>query len=431
MNLKSQTFLKKKFNISDSLLRVAASCEKDLYETYASIDSVSEYNQLKILKAMQNKGLSESHFGGTTGYGYDDRGREVLEAIYSEIFGCEDSLVRSQIVSGTHAIALCLYGVLRPGDELLSVTGSPYDTLAEVIGLRGRGSGSLKELGISYRQVELSEDGRSIDYEGIKEAVNANTRMVIIQKSRGYSWRSTLKSDDIAAIVKCVKSRNEDTVVMVDNCYGEFVEEREPTEAGADLVAGSLIKNPGGGLCRTGGYVAGKAKYVSMAACRLTAPGIGKKGGATLGLTGQFCQGLFLAPGVVAASLKAAAFCSLFMSKLGFEVSPKPEEKRGDVIQAVKFKSEEQLIAFCQGIQMGAPVDSFVTPQPSEMPGYESKVIMAAGTFVQGASIEQSCDAPIRPPFTAYVQGGLTLEHARAGIIIAAQNLINKGLLAV
>lgn len=430
MNSKTQAFLKDKFNISDNLLKVAVSCEKDLHEAYASIDSVSEYNQLKILKAMQNEGLSESHFGGTTGYGYNDRGREVLEAIYSEVFECEDSLVRSQIVSGTHAVALCLYGVLRPGDELLSVTGSPYDTLAEVIGLRGRGNGSLKELGVGYRQVELLSDG-SIDYEGIKEAVNANTRMVIVQKSRGYSWRNALKVDDIAGIVKCVKSKNQDTVVMVDNCYGEFVEESEPTGVGADLAAGSLIKNPGGGLCRTGGYVAGKEKYVSMAACRLTAPGIGKEGGATLGLTGQFCQGLFLAPRVVAESLKAAVFCARIMSRLGFEVSPKPEEKRGDVVQAVRFESEEQLVAFCQGIQMGAPVDSFVVPQPWEMPGYENKVIMAAGTFVQGSSIEQSCDAPIKHPFTAYVQGGLTLEYARTGIIVAAQNLINKGLLTI
>lgn len=420
-------FLKNEFGISENVIEVSRQAEKDSKKIIDGIDLIKEYNQLKVIKAMQNNNLSDSHFGGTTGYGYDDRGREVLDAVYADIFKAEDALVRHQIVAGTHALALCLFGNLRPGDELLSVTGKPYDTLEEVIGIRGENAGSLKEFGVSYRQVDLNEKGE-IDFEKIRTAVSEKTKMVLIQRSRGYCWRPSLKIDQIEKAVSLIKNVKNDVIVLVDNCYGEFVEEREPVEAGADLVAGSLIKNPGGGLAPTGGYIAGKEQYVKNAAYRLTTPGLGKKVGSTLGHNRLLFQGLFLAPHVVAESLKGTIFCSALMYRLGFETSPLPDEKRSDIIQAIKFNNAEHLIAFCQGIQKGSPVDAYVTPQPWDMPGYDCPVIMAAGAFIQGSSIELSADAPIKPPYIAYMQGGLVYEHVKLGIMISVQMMVEKGI---
>lgn len=420
--------LKKEFGISEAVVDLSLSIEKDIRKITEEIEKTREYNQLKVIRAMQLKNVSDTHFSGTTGYGYDDRGREVIDEVYSEVFKSEDALVRQQIVAGTQALAICMYGNLRPGDELLAVTGKPYDTLEEVIGIRGSGGGSLKEFGITYNQVELLEDGTP-DLEGIAKAINKNTKMALIQRSRGYAWRPSLTIDDIEIIIKQIKSVKKDVIVMVDNCYGEFVEDREPTEVGADIMAGSLIKNPGGGLAPTGGYVVGKEEYVAKTAYRLTTPGLGKKVGATLGNNRLFMQGLFLAPHVVAESIKGAVFCAAIMEKLGFNTSPKPADKRSDIIQAIKFGNPDSLIAFCQGIQKGSPVDAFVTPQPWEMPGYDSPVIMAAGAFIQGSSIELSADAPIKPPYTAYMQGGLVFEHVKIGVMISIQMMIDKGII--
>lgn len=430
MNYKSLSFLKNEFGISDEVLKISNVAEKDIREIVDGIDQIKEYNQIKVIKAMQDQKLSDSHFSGTTGYGYDDRGREVLDAVYAGVFKAEDALVRHQIVSGTHALALCLYGNLRPGDELLSVTGKPYDTLEELIGIRGEGGGSLKEFGISYKQVDLLSDG-TIDLSGIKNSISDNTHMILIQRSRGYCWRPSIKIDEIKRAIEHIRSIKKDVIVLVDNCYGEFVEEREPVEIGADLAAGSLIKNPGGGLAPAGGYIAGKEKYVANAAYRLTTPGLGKKVGSTLGHSRLMFQGLFLAPHVVAESLKGAIFCSALMNKLGFETSPEVDAERGDIIQAIKFNNPDSLIAFCQGIQKGSPVDAYVMPQPWDMPGYDSPVIMAAGTFVQGSSIELSADAPIKPPYIAYMQGGLVYEHVKLGIMIAVQMMVDRGIFKI
>lgn len=427
MNFKSQNLLKTEFGITESVIKISNMAEKDIKETLEDIDCIKEYNQIKVIKAMQKNNLSDSHFAGTTGYGYDDRGRDVLDAVFADVFKAEDALVRHQIVSGTQALALCMFGNLRPGDELLSVTGKPYDTLEEVIGIRGEGGGSLKEFGISFKQVNLLIDG-GIDLNGIKEALNEKTRMVLIQRSRGYEWRPSIKIDEIERTIKYIKSINPDLIVLVDNCYGEFVEEKEPIEAGADLAAGSLIKNAGGGLAPTGGYIVGKESYVKKAAYRLTSPGLGKKVGASLGHNRLLFQGLFMAPHVVAESLKGAVFCAALMKRLGFETSPLIAEKRGDIIQAIKFNDPDSLIAFCQGIQKGSPVDSYVLPQPWDMPGYDSPVIMAAGAFIQGASIELSADAPIKPPYIAYMQGGLVYEHVKLGVLISIQMMIEKGI---
>lgn len=427
MNFKSQSILKSEFGINESVIKISTMVEKEIKEIWEEIDAVKEFNQYKVIKAMQKNNLSDSHFPGTTGYGYDDRGREVLDAVFAEIFKAEDALVRHQIVSGTQALALCMFGNLRPGDELLSVTGKPYDTLEEVIGIRGTDNGSLKEFGITFRQVDLRPDG-DIDLNAIKETIGENTKMVLIQRSRGYEWRASIKIDAIAEAIQWIKSIKNDVIVLVDNCYGEFVEEKEPIEVGADLVAGSLIKNAGGGLAPTGGYIVGKEKYVKNAAYRLTSPGLGKKVGASLGHNRLLFQGLFLAPHVVSESLKGAVFCAGIMKKIGFETSPLQAEKRGDIIQAIKFNDPESLIAFCQGIQKGSPVDSYVLPQPWDMPGYDSPVIMAAGAFIQGSSIELSADAPIKPPYIAYMQGGLVLEHVKLGVLIALQMMIDKGI---
>ena len=417
MNIKSQGFLKDEFGISESVINISNMIESEIAHVMNDIDSIKEYNQIKVIKAMQSNRLSDSHFNGTTGYGYDDRGREVLDAVYADIFKAEDALVRHNFVSGTHALAVAMFGNLRPGDELLSVTGKPYDTLEEVIGIRGEGGGSLKEFGVSYRQVDLLGDC-SINFEGIKESINEHTRMALIQRSRGYAWRPSFKIEEIGRAIRFIKEIKEDIIILVDNCYGEFVEEMEPVEVGADLAVGSLIKNPGGGLATSGGYIVGKELYVKKAAFRLTTPGLGKKVGSTQGHNRLMFQGLFLAPHVVAESIKGAVFCSALMQKLGFETSPYTDEKRSDIIQAIKFNNPDSLIAFCQGIQKGSPVDAFVTPQPWEMPGYDSPVIMAAGAFVQGSSIELSADAPIKAPYIAYMQGGLVYEHVKLGVMI-------------
>ena len=410
--------------ISKEVFAFGTKIEEELKERFAKIDEIAEYNQLKVIHAMQASKVSEACLYGTTGYGYNDLGRDTLEQVYATCFGTEDALVRPQIACGTHALATALSGNLRPGDELLSPVGKPYDTLEEVIGIRPS-VGSLAEYGVTYRQVDLKEDG-SFDYEGIKNAINKKTKMVTIQRSKGYQTRPTLSVAKIGEAVAFVKNIRENIICMVDNCYGEFVETEEPTAYGADLIAGSLIKNPGGGLAPTGGYIAGKQKYVELCAYRLTSVGIGKEAGASLGFNRQMYQGLFMAPHVVSQALKAAVLCSAVFEKLGFEVDPKPNEIRHDIIQSIKFGDPDKVTAFCQGIQKGAPVDSFVTPEPWDMPGYSSQVIMAAGAFVQGASIELSADAPIKPPYIAYMQGGLTYESAKLGIMVAADKMIRK-----
>ncbi len=423
-----QDLLKKEFNIDFRVLECINSAQEEVKEEFRRIDAVKEYNQLRVIRAMQMNNLSDTHFPGTTGYGYDDKGRDVLDDVYKDVFKAEDALVRHQIVSGTHALALCLYGNLRPGDELLCVSGKPYDTLEEVIGIRGEGGGSLKEFGVTYSQVELLENGKP-DLDSIGKSINERTSMVLIQRSRGYEWRQSLLIEDIEKTVRFIKGIRKDLVVMVDNCYGEFVEDREPIEAGADLAAGSLIKNPGGGLAETGGYIVGTKACVNNAAYRLTTPGLGKKVGSSLGHNRLMFQGFFMAPHVVAESLKGAVLCSAVMKRLGFEISPDTADLRGDIIQAVKFNNPDSLIAFCQGIQKGSPVDSYVTPEPWDMPGYDSPVIMAAGAFIQGSSIELSADAPIKPPYIAYMQGGLVYEHVKLGIMIALQNMLNRQLI--
>lgn len=427
MDLKIREYLKQNFEIEEKIIELAEQAEKDAQKVFEKIDNIKQLNQLKVIKAMQDNKLSDSHFNGTTGYGYDDRGREVLDNVYANVFRAEDALVRHQIVSGTQALALCLFGNLRPGDELVAVTGKPYDTLEEVIGIRGENCGSLKEFGVKYKQVELKPDGRP-DLEQIRKVVSPSTKMAMLQRSRGYSWRDALCIEDIKKVIETIKSINSSIIIMVDNCYGEFVEEVEPIEVGADIIAGSLIKNPGGGLALTGGYIAGKRELVEQAAYRLTSPGLGKEVGASLGNNRLMFQGLFMAPHVVAESLKGAVFCAALMERAGFETLPSISAKRSDIIQAVKFNNEQSLIAFCQGIQKGSPVDSYVTPQPWDMPGYDSPVIMAAGAFVQGSSIELSADAPIKSPYIAYMQGGLVYEHVKLGNMIALQKLYSQGI---
>ena len=395
---------------------------------FQAIDENAEYNQLKVLKALQDNQVSEACLLGTTGYGYNDLGRDTLERVYASVFHTEDALVRPQITCGTHALALALMSNLRPGDELLSPVGKPYDTLEEVIGIRPS-KGSLQEYGISYRQVELMEDG-GFDYEGIRAAVNEKTRLVTIQRSKGYQTRPTLSVKKIGELIAFVKSLKPDVICMVDNCYGEFVERLEPSDVGADMVVGSLIKNPGGGLAPIGGYIAGRKECVENAAYRLTSPGLGREVGASLGILNAFYQGLFLAPAVTAGALKGAVFAANIYEKLGFRVVPDGKESRNDIIQAVEFGSPEGVIAFCEGIQAAAPIDSHVTPEPWDMPGYDSKVIMAAGAFVSGSSIELSADGPIKPPYAVYFQGGLTWQHAKFGILKSLQRLADKGIVS-
>lgn len=407
--------------ISKEVYEFGEKVEQSLKERFAEIDRRAEYNQLKVIRAMQENRVSAECFNISSGYGYSDLGRDTLEKVYASCFQAEDALVRPQITCGTHALALALMSNLRPGDELLSPVGKPYDTLEEVIGIRPS-KGSLAEYGVTYRQVDLLPDG-SFDYEGIKKAINDRTRLVTIQRSKGYAARRTLSVGQIGELISFIKKIKPDLICMVDNCYGEFVEEREPVEAGADMMVGSLIKNPGGGLAPIGGYIVGKKECVENAAYRLTSPGLGKEVGASLGVIQSFYQGLFLAPTVVSGALKGAIFAANIYEKLGFDVIPNAVESRHDIIQAVTFHNPDALIAFCEGIQAAAPVDSYVTPEPWDMPGYDSKVIMAAGAFVQGSSIELSADGPLKPPYTVYFQGGLTWYHAKLGILKSLQKL--------
>lgn len=412
--------------ISKEVYAYGQKIEAELKDRFDQIDETAEYNQLKVVQAMQKCRVSDIHFAGTSGYGYNDLGRDTLEEVYAEAFHTEAALVRPQITCGTHALAVALAGNLRPGDELLAISGKPYDTLEEVIGIRPS-SGSLLEYGITYRQVDLLPDDR-FDFEKIRLAMNERTRMVHIQRSKGYQTRRTLSVAEIGKAIAYVKSVNPDVICMVDNCYGEFVEQTEPTDVGADLCVGSLIKNPGGGLAPTGGYIAGKKKYVEHAAYRLTSPGLGKEVGATMGIIQSFYQGFFLAPTVTAGALKGAIFAANIYERLGFAVLPDGQESRHDIIQAITFGTPEGVIAFCRGIQAAAPVDSFVEPSPAPMPGYDSDVIMAAGAFVQGSSIELSADGPMKPPYAVYFQGGLTWEHAKFGILMSLQKLLEAGL---
>ena len=420
-------FIKDNFGISDKTLKLVSEAEESIKEQFKHIENICEINQLRVMKAFADNRVSDSHFVATTGYGYDDLGRDTLDRVYADIMGAEDALVRHNFISGTHTISTALFAVLRPNDILVSITGKPYDTLEELIGIQGEaGNGSLKDFGVKYVQIDLKHDGTP-DLEQIKFTLtHMNVKAVTIQRSKGYGWRPTYSAKDIGALIEFVKEISPETICIVDNCYGEFVETEEPTAYGADLIAGSLIKNPGGGLAPTGGYIAGKQKYVELCAYRLTSVGIGKEAGASLGFNRQMYQGLFMAPHVVSQALKAAVLCSAVFEKLGFEVDPKPNEIRHDIIQSIKFGDPDKVTAFCQGIQKGAPVDSFVTPEPWDMPGYSSQVIMAAGAFVQGASIELSADAPIKPPYIAYMQGGLTYESAKLGIMVAADKMLRK-----
>jgi len=427
--MQSKEYIKVNFGISEAVQTLAQKAQTLAATQCAKIEEIKELNQYKVIQAMQEYRVSETMFSGTSGYGYDDRGRDTLDQVYAKVFGAEAALVRSQIISGTQAIAICLFGILRPGMHMISATGKPYDTLEEVIGLRGTGSGSLKEFGISYKQVDLNN--QKIDLDQLERMIDQHTGLILLQRSRGYDWRNALSIDELKKACSRIKSIRKEIVILVDNCYGEFVDTLEPTAIGADLVAGSLIKNPGGGLALTGGYVAGKKEYVELAACRLTSPGLGSHVGPSLNQNRAFFQGLFMAPHIVGESLKGSVFCGQFMRLLGFPVSPDPEEPRGDMIQAIQLGKKELLIAFCQGIQKGSPVDSFVEPYPWDMPGYENQVIMAAGGFVQGASIELSADAPIKEPFIAYVQGGLVFEHVKLGLMIAVQNMLDEGLICL
>ncbi len=402
---------------------------QDLEERFKEIDKVAEFNQMKVIKAMQENRLSDIHFAATTGYGYNDMGRETLEKIYADVFKTEDALVRPQLISGTHALNIALSGNLRPGDGILSPVGKPYDTLEGVIGITPS-KGSLSEYGITYSQVDLLSDG-GFDWEGIKEALKDHIRLVTIQRSKGYLTRPTLSVKRIGELISFIKKLRPDVICMVDNCYGEFVDIVEPTQVGADLCVGSLIKNPGGGLAPIGGYIVGKREYVENAAFRLTAPGLGKEVGATLGVTAPLLQGLFLAPQVVSGALKGAIYAANIYERLGYSVLPNSHEDRFDIIQAVTLNSASAVIAFCKGIQAAAPVDSFVTPEPWAMPGYNCDVIMAAGAFIQGSSIELSADAPIKPPYTVFFQGGLTWHHAKYGIIMSVQKLYEAELLKI
>ncbi|NCB63875.1 MAG: hypothetical protein EOM52_09760 [Clostridia bacterium] len=398
--------------------------QADLSEQFARIDAIAETNTHRVLAAFQKHRVAESYFAGTTGYGYDDQGRDALDAIYADLFGTEDALVRIGFVNGTQAITTALFGALRPGDTLVSAIGAPYDTLLGVIGVSDKGPGSLKEYGVNYRQVELKDN--KPDVPGILEAVkDKSVKAVLIQRSKGYSTRASLSVEEIGAICHAVKEVNPNVATLVDNCYGEFVETSEPTHVGADLVVGSLIKNPGGGLAPTGGYLAGRRDLVEAASMRLTAPGIGRECGSTLGNNRLLYQGLFLAPHTVAQAVKTAVFGARIMELMGYRAEPSSEQVRHDIIQMIHFGEPEGLKRFCRGIQKGAPVDSYVTPEPWDMPGYDCQVIMAAGAFIQGASIELSADAPMREPYTAYLQGGITYESGKAGVLLAAQELLN------
>lgn len=407
-----------------NVLNFIANAEKEIDQILRQHDATALFNQNKVLSAMQHNRLAERHFASSTGYGYNDDGRELTEKVFAEIFGAEKALVRPSIVSGTHAISLVLYGVLRPGDNFMAITGRPYDTIYSNIGTDGKynGLGTLQDFGIGYKEVDLKEDN-SVDYEKIKELMDDNTKLIYIQRSTGYSLRDALTVEKIGEICSFIRTLDDDVIIFTDNCYGEFIEEKEPCEVGVDIIAGSLIKNPGGGLAQTGGYICGKEKYIDMIASRLTAPSIAYEVGATLGVTRSYLQGVFIAPSVVNNAIKGAILTSYLFEKLGFEVFPKFNSSRSDIIQAIVFKEKEKVISYCRTIQAASPVDSYVTPEPWDMPGYDDPVIMAAGNFIQGSSIELSADSPMRPPFVVYQQGGLTYEHVKIALYNAISEL--------
>lgn len=411
----------KEFGIKDDIIKLSKKVEEDLKPVFKEVEEVEEYNSLKVLSAFQKYNLSEMHFNGTTGYGYGDIGRDTIEEIFADIFKAEDSLVRTQFISGTHAISTLLFGILRPNDTLISISGKPYDTLEEVIGIV-ENSSSLKSYGVKYEQIELVND--DFDYKAIEERLKkGNVKLIEIQRSKGYSTRKTIDLEKVEKVIKLIKSIDKNIIVMIDNCYCEFVTKKEPIEVGADVVVGSLIKNLGGGIAPNGGYIAGRKDIVDLAAQRLTAPGLGKEVGPSLGINKQILQGLFFAPQVVASSLKTAIFASKMLEELGFNVEPRFNDKRADIVQTIEFNDKEKLIKFCQGIQAASPVDSNSVPMPWDMPGYTDQVIMAAGAFTQGSSIELSCDGPIRPPYIAFLQGGLTYGYGKLGILKAISKL--------
>jgi len=430
MNMDTFRLLTDNFGISQDVLRVINAAEEELTDTFKFADDVMAFNQYKVLKAFQENRVSGAHFSWNTGYGYNDAGREKLESVYADIFKAEAALVRPIIVNGTHALTLTLTGILRPGDELIYCTGKPYETLEEVIGIRGEGRGSLKDFGIKYKQIELNGDG-TIDFQSLKNAISDKTKMISLQRSTGYGFRRAITIKEIETWAGFVKSIDPGIVCMVDNCYGEFIDIKEPIEAGADVLAGSLIKNPGGGVTVGGGYIAGRNDLIEMISYRMTSPGIGRECGLMFGQSRAMFQGIFLSPKIVNAAVKGAMLCGKVFENLGFEVCPKPEDARSDIIESIKLGSKEAVIAFCEGIQLAAPIDSYVKPVPSDMPGYGDPVIMAAGAFIQGSSIELSADAPIREPYIVYFQGGLTYEHSKFGVIKALQSLYEKELITL
>jgi len=422
-------YLQKNMNIDERVIQLVKTTASELDVKFKNVDDIAALNQTKILHAMQSCRLSDTHFNNSTGYGYHDEGREVLERIFSHIFKTEAALVRPQLVSGTHAIASALFGNLRPHDELFSPVGKPYDTLESVIGIKPT-NGSLAEYGIKYTQVDLFPDG-GFDYDKIGTALMSKPKMVTIQRSKGYAWRPSLSIDQIRRLIHFIKMHSPQSIVFVDNCYGEFVEDKEPTEVGADLIAGSLIKNPGGGLAPGGGYIAGRADLVEAAANRLTAPGLGSHVGPSLGMIRTLMHGLFLAPQTVASGIKGAILAEAVFHRLGFNTLPSADDIRTDIVQAIELKTPENVLAFCAGIQKAAPVDAFVTPEAAPMPGYSDGVVMAGGTFIQGSSIELSADAPLRPPYHVYFQGGLTSAHAFTGIVFAVNEMVRKKLISI
>jgi cystathionine beta-lyase family protein involved in aluminum resistance len=430
MNKDTINILCKQFNLKEKVINYVIQKENELLKKsyFENIEIVKEYNQYKVIAAMQKAKLNATHFSWATGYGYDDIGREKVEKIYSYVFNTEDALVRPTIVSGTHAISLTISGILRPGDEMISITGSPYDTLQKVIGVKGDARGSFIEYGIKYREIPLNSNG-DIDINTVLNEVSKETKLILIQRSTGYSDRKAVTVDKIKEAIDAIKNYRSDLICMVDNCYGEFLEKIEPTDVGADVIAGSLIKNPGGGLALSGGYIVGKSDIIELVANRSTAPGIGKECGLTFGTTRNTLQGLFLAPHIVAEAVKGALLTASVYKGLGFRVIPELDDKRSDIIQGIEFRNKDRLISYCQGIQSASPVDSYVLPQPWAMPGYEDEVIMAAGGFVQGSSIELSADAPIREPYFAYYQGGLTYDHCKLGVMMSLNNLYTNNLI--
>ncbi|MBQ8563974.1 MAG: methionine gamma-lyase family protein [Firmicutes bacterium] len=425
-------YLKEEFDIDEKVLNLVAEAEEEIRGEFDKLDDIMAYNQYKVLKAFQKNRIRDMHFGWKTGYGYDDAGREAIEQTFADVFHTDAALVRTTFVNGTHALATTLLGILRPGDELIYATGEPYDTLQTVIGLTNyeKGNGSLRDYGVTFKQVDLLADG-SIDIEGVKAAITDKTRMITAQRATGYSWRKAISIDEIERLMKAINEVNPNIVKMVDNSYGEFLDTKEPTDVGADVMASSLIKNPGGGLALSGAYIAGRQDLIDQIQYRMTCPGIGGECGLTYGQTRTMFQGFFLGPKATNGALKGAVLCGKAFEKLGFEVSPKAGDVRSDIVQAVKCGDPQKLIAFCEGIQAAAPIDSFVSPVPGDMPGYEDKVIMAAGAFVQGSTIELSANAPMREPYIAYFQGGLTYEHSKFGVIKAMDTMVKKGLVTI